>query len=203
MINTGIKDTHHLKKGAQERDQGIQQRVRGVRGRKPRAGGQCVVPHMSKFSDDIQRAIKDLEALHATMQSAVDKKLMTATDMAKTMRFEKAKLKALINGKPQPVGTDEAGIGGTMAGGMDTSETPVKNAWPCANAADVAVAQHFSTFQLGREAIMQAIEDSTLFSDLENISTHLVERCKGKKGGSGVPKRGVLDWEFDNGYALR
>ena len=129
---------------------------------------------------------------------------ITKADLKMAVEKKKKELRALIRGEPLPeygeMGTNGGAQGPTPGG---RNEAASGKPFPCSKAEACAVAYTFPSFNAGRVAVAQALTGKTLFPG-QDIGVHsLTLRCKGKKSGSGVPNRGIMDWEFTNGFALR
>ena len=85
---------------------------------------------------------------------------------------------------------------------MQTAAKQVQNPWPCQNPNDCEEAYKYKTFQQGREAVAAAFEDNTLFEHTGGMA-HFSTARSHKPKGSGVPDRGYLDWEFNDGSSCR
>ena len=85
---------------------------------------------------------------------------------------------------------------------MQTAAKQVQNPWPCQNPNDCEEAYKYKTFQQGRAAVAAAFEDNTLFEHTGGMA-HFSTARSHKPKGSGVPDRGVLDWEFNDGSSCR
>ena len=85
---------------------------------------------------------------------------------------------------------------------MQTAAKQVQIPWPCQNPNDCEEAYKYKTFQQGREAVATAFDENTLFEHTGGMA-HFSTARSHKPKGSGVPDRGVLDWEFIDGSSCR
>ena len=85
---------------------------------------------------------------------------------------------------------------------MQTAAKQVQNPWPCQNPNDCEEAYKYKTFQQGREAVATAFDENTLFEHTGGMA-HFSTARSHKPKGSGVPDRGYLDWEFNDGSSCR
>jgi len=77
--------------------------------------------------------------------------------------------------------------------GGEVAPKPDPKPWPCSDDAACAVAESYSTFEIGRHSIAAAYREGTLFEGV--TQEHATSRAK-KDAGSGAPGRGYYDWEF-------
>ena len=78
----------------------------------------------------------------------------------------------------------------------------VKVPWPCGNLQACKEAEAYTTFEAGRDAMEVAWNNNTLFHGQESSAAFATARSHNPKG-SGVTRRGYLDWEFTDGSGLR
>ena len=78
----------------------------------------------------------------------------------------------------------------------------VKVPWPCGILQACKEAESYTTFEAGRDAMEAAWNNNTLFPGQESSAAFATSRSHNPKG-SGVTKRGYLDWEFTDGSGLR
>jgi hypothetical protein len=139
----------------------------------------------------------NLQKLHSTG-------CITKAELKMGIEKKKKELKALIRGEPLPEDGEMGSNGGAQGPTPgNRNEAASGKPFPCSKLEACAVVCTFPSFNAGRVAVAQALTEQTLFEG-QDIGVHsLTPRCKGKKSGSGVPARGIMDWEFTNGYALR
>ena len=111
------------------------------------------------------------------------------------------------------------GGGGAGAGGADSSGTAVEVTaveataveapkaerlpWPCSNQKDVLVAEEYPSYAQARAAVKKAFTDNTLYPELyPDVKKQTSARGK-LPGGNGDPKRGYVDYEFQDGNGCR
>ena len=139
---------------------------------------------------------------HASIDALLKKKHLTSNQATKMhnqlnrqlkrdMALHVAKSKGIKGGPP-------AGAGITSDEGDEEAPNTAKIPYPCSVASQTLVAQEFASFTSAIASVRKAFMGNLLFAELPNSKAAATKRCH-KPGGTGSPKNGYLDWEFNDG----
>ena len=95
-------------------------------------------------------------------------------------------------------GAAPGGPGAPLDGAEDGDQSGPRP-WPGGGGVKTLEAQTYTTWKEGIDAVKAAFQDSTLYQSVSDCMAAATERCKKHPGGAGVPARGQLDWEFNDG----
>ena len=162
---------------------------------------------MSEKADTVEELLASYEQALNLANKMLKKGIFSTAEANKAKRTAKvskdagiaALYKAAKNGRAKAPATGECNA--TEEADDDTllasqSKVARKISWPCSDERGCSIAETYTTFSQGKEAVKAALQKSTLYKDIKDNRAALSERSAKHVGGAGVPARGKLDWEF-------